>query len=373
MTRLSSNLLFFGACAATLLTGSWAFAQSVGEESDFWCTQGCASLPEAQSAQWCQAKCAGAVEAKGALKGGARDGLWTLTYKDDASVAGKGKYKNGKKDGLWVYRYKGSKKGAGRSAAGSYKDGKRRGEWTEWAPNNQKLWTWAYDKSRPLAAVSFYDKKGRRSRIFTLKGSNVDSPKERWVRDGEYRRNKDGKLHTKGTFKDGARTGNWTWFYPDGKVMAEAVYKNNKRVGAFVKYFPGGKGKVKCKGKFQIDGKGVVLCAHPNKKRDYAMSFAFDDSVDDGVARQGAFKRWYDSGKLAQEGTYDKDLKSGTWTTYHKFSDNLKHDRIPMERGAYKDGKRVGIWQFWRSSGAKLKRIKYTERGDKVWEKPWRD
>lgn len=82
--------------------------------------------------------------------------------------------------------------------------------------------------------------------------------------------------------------------------------------------------------------------------------------------RHGDFKRWYESGQLAEKGPYRVGEKVGTWVSYFengetkskgKFKRNLQNGEWRFyfengrlrEEGSYRQGRRVGEWAAWTS------------------------
>ncbi len=61
----------------------------------------------------------------------------------------------------------------------------------------------------------------------------------------------DGTLEMRGEISNGARTGQWLYYFPDGGLWSECEYTDGKRHGKSATYFPNG--QVRYSGKFVLD------------------------------------------------------------------------------------------------------------------------
>jgi hypothetical protein len=68
--------------------------------------------------------------------------------------------------------------------------------------------------------------------------------------------------------------------------------------------------------------------------------------------RHGPYRRWYDDGTLAAQGTYAYDLKQGVWIEFHP-------NGAVREEGEFDDGQKVGTWVTWGADGQQLVSVEY--------------
>lgn len=107
------------------------------------------------------------------------------------------------------------------------------------------------------------------------------------------------------------RQGEWKFFHPDGKtLMSVENYKDGKITGIRKVFFP--------------DGKIAEETAYAN-----------------GV-KQGAYKKYTEKGLVLEEAVYVKDQLHGP-ATYRDREGNVG------STGQYKNGKKAGMWKFYKS------------------------
>jgi len=121
----------------------------------------------------------------------------------------------------------------------------------------------------------------------------------------------DGKLASKGHYRDQKKEGKWQFYAPgDGNLIIEEVYAGDLRNGLSIKYFSDGaiaeevnwsKGVKNGEWKqYYPDGSNRVKSGYANGKL------------------HGKFDVWYDNGKKEFSGQYANDSRDGTWVMYNK-------------------------------------------------------
>lgn len=76
--------------------------------------------------------------------------------------------------------------------------------------------------------------------------------------------------------------------------------------------------------------------------------------------KQGAYRRFFEDGRLAEEGQYANNLKVGNWRIYHP-------NGQLMEAGAFQRNKRTEEWAFYDEKGQQIMERVY-KRGRKIEE-----
>lgn len=100
------------------------------------------------------------------------------------------------------------------------------------------------------------------------------------------------------------------------------------------------------------------------KSDDGALKFEFTWYPGPGgkKIRQGAFKAFYQSGKLASEGNYVEGKEDGAWKNFHE------NGKL-ASAGTYVQGKEHGVWKYY-GLGGKLEETVEYENGAELGAKP---
>lgn len=215
------------------------------------------------------------------------EGMWR-EYKPDGSIEKSVMYHNGiitgegnvlddgSKDGHWKEFYTdGSLK-----AEGNYEDGKQVGDWKFFHLNGKLEQNGRYNKQgRPEGTWKWFYEDGRLLREETYRNG---------LRDGllsEY--DEDGKLIQEGEFVNGEEDGQW--FYLTGDNYVRGTYRDGMRSGMWLTY----------------------TLVKNGEKTDSLLVFKgnFIDDLPDGK-----HTRYWDNGKVHDEGTYVAGKKEGDWT-----------------------------------------------------------
>ena len=223
-------------------------------------------------------------------KEGNRDGLYKRYYGDGQTVQSERTFIDGKVDGVSrtyhsngkvetekVYKL-GIEDGYDRryDSDGTltldecYKDGKRDGKWTQHLSSNLG----------DIVRISFY-KKG--------------------LPDGQWSETwKDGKPRSKSSYKDGKKEGVWIRYGKGGKPEKSTTYKNDEKNGEEITYFTDGTPE---KSSNYLNGKlnGVT------KEFYFGSGQCKSEYTFKNGKREGAYKRYFDTGKLREEGRCEAD------------------------------------------------------------------
>ncbi|MDB5273416.1 MAG: hypothetical protein JWO58_1783, partial [Chitinophagaceae bacterium] len=115
--------------------------------------------------------------------------------------------------------------------------------------------------------------------------------------------------------KTTVRDSTYTSFYQNGKVKSKGMFKNNVPVDLWYYYYESG--LVKSYGKL------------------------------DNAIKYGDWKYYYENGNLSTEGAYIKGKKTGDWKYYFESTAN-----VLKTEGAFVNDKREGQWKFYDETGA---------------------
>lgn len=198
-----------------------------------------------------------------------KDGMYHGNYRHfkENKLLEECRYKEGNRDGLYK-RYYGD--GQTVQSERTFIDGKRDGKWTEHLSGN------AGDVTR----ISFY-KNG--------------------LPDGQWSETwKDGKPRSKSSYKDGKKEGVWIRYGKGGKPEKSTTYKNDEKNGEEITCFTDGTPE---KSSNYLNGKlnGVT------KEFYFESGKCKSEYTFKNGKREGAYKRYFDTGKLREEGRCEAD------------------------------------------------------------------
>jgi len=189
---------------------------------------------------------------------------------------------------------------------------------------------------------------------------------------------------------EGRKQWAWKFFHPNGLVKTEGKYKNDLKNGYFKDYDEKGKllstskwidgeqqkdaaelTKLEIEKEYYPDGTVKSFQGYKNGlpegvRREFAedgtivAGYIFKDGkkVSEGITREdglknGAWKDFFITGELKDEGTYKDDMKVGKWTYY------FANGKIE-QTGKYDDkGKLTGKWVWYYPSGNILREESY--------------
>ena len=128
---------------------------------------------------------------------------------------------------------------------------------------------------------------------------------------------KNGRISSKRYFKDGAKEGNWVFWYPNGNFKLKKNYERDKKVKAWIFYYKNGRRKI----------------------------------YKDG----NRYKSFWENGKVAELGFVKNGKKTGYWKTYNK-------NGQVISVGSYREAAKYGTWVYYSENGEVLKREVYKDR-----------
>ena len=153
-----------------------------------------------------------------------------------------------------------------------------------------------------MGVFKYYDITTSRHPVIIKEFSSAsDSAKVRYY-------NLDGKLRSKGTMLKKSRIGKWVYFFPNGTIFSEEFYTNGKLEGILKNYYKNGN----------------IL-----EITQYSRGM-----------KNGVSEKFSDQEVLIEKVNYKNDILNGKGM-YFELNGDLK------EEGVYKDGKRIGKWEFY--------------------------
>ncbi len=281
---------------------------------------------------------------------GQRIANWEIRGKDERLNA-RGAYVSGQRDGEWAFFFS----PIGRFAQspdikGSFNAGIRSGEWEILESRSRNLLKGSMQDGRMAGKWRYYDKKGRVLAEGYFNENNMREGKWTIYRNGSpmctgaYQNgervgewafdyyHEDSSIHVIGTlnYSGGARTGNFQHFkvvkhpkFPTSEVLVgHGLFQNGKKTGRWIEYAGGFKGERIETGYYDGGGKRTGNWETTINGRT-AQECAYNDGQ-----RQGAFKTYYENGKVKYITSFERDLEHGFFTSYYE------NGKI-REKGAY--------------------------------------
>lgn len=191
----------------------------------------------------------------------------------------------------------------------------------------------------------------------------------------------------------GRKQGPWKEFYTDGKLKSKGEYKDNLKIRKWEYYFTNG--KIEQEGSYlRGRAEGEWIWYHKNRQilrqEEYVDGFRDGPFVEYGdtasVITQGSYieglkdGEWiYQLNDYREKGSYFDGLRTGEWTHYQKtetgeivifsgiYENGLENglhvyyynNGKEKRRGKYSAGKKEGIWDYYQKNGKKLISIEY--------------
>jgi antitoxin component YwqK of YwqJK toxin-antitoxin module len=172
-----------------------------------------------------------------------------------------------------------------------------------------------------------------------------------------------GKVKSKGSYKNGLRDGRWSEYADNGKKILSANYENGKPIKQWTYWYPNGQlMKVICQtdstellieaynqhgDKEVINGKGRFTEIDKNASNSFVIT-----TYENGI-KNGPYKKYF-KGKIEEDGNYLNGNRHGLWTNY------LFHFGKWIET-TYNNGVRNGyVYEY---SGKDTMRIQYFSNG----------
>ena len=251
----------------------------------------------------------GKLYSKGNYINGEREGYWE-TYHSNGQLEGKGNYVNNKKDGMWEYYWS----NGNLWEKSSFIDGKLDGV-AEYYNLNGSLNRRELFKNGKLAKdIPLTESK---KLFIPRKLSQDDSRYSEWnnnqpVIDGIKINQYD---------PEGRKQGMWMTYFRDGRLNSKGTYKDNEKDGLWEEYW-GSSGKLMVKG-YYINGK-----------------------------EDGLWEDYWKNGNLENKGQYINGKMEGMWESYWSNGN-------PHSKGKYINDNKYGIWEYYFDDGSLEKKILY--------------
>lgn len=178
-----------------------------------------------------------------------------------------------------------------------------------------------YNIDGSIKSTSVYNKAGKKDGVTNY------YDKEGNITASEFYKN--GYLLKKGVIdKKGLYQGMWEEYYLNGKLKSKGAYKNGKKVGPWEYYFTNG--KIEQKGKYDSNGRVSGEWNWYYENGNLLRREEFRRGVEDGELEE-----YMVDGKLITKGEFFDGEKEGEW--FYELNDHL-------EQGKYKYGLRNGVW-----------------------------
>ena len=289
-----------------------------------------------------------------------------------------------------------------------YENGKESGEFTIWFNNGIKNIFGKFHKGLKNGTWYKFYKSGSKKEFvnYALASTSNDSVLSIWYEGYELKKEKhlrnglwvkyheNGQKMFEGSFTNGRLDGKQVYFDTSGVVVRKEIYVAGERKGDIQKYHPNG--SLKMKGNF-ADDVNFYIEAYFNEKgvQTIIAGKGKIESVKNGCKKvvqydngspHGAWKTYYPSGELMEEGEYSRGEETGEYTQYNEDGSlhhkghyingiedgHWKHfskNGVLQEKGKYVDGEKVGMWMYYYGNGEPKEKLEYKENGDVlVWD-----
>jgi len=158
-----------------------------------------------------------------------------------------------------------------------------------------------------------------------------------------------GKKSLQGQYKNGLKTGKWTYYtYMVGVGKYEVTYKAGIHTVAVFKDNLGTKYTGAPTSKYNPYGqkpKEGTYLFQEGKIYDFSNFPKVFTTYKDGE-KNGLWTRWHGDGHKQHEGVHKDGIEDGKWTGW-----NMHGQKVWVK--TYKDGKKDGLWTEWHSNGQK--------------------
>lgn len=179
-------------------------------------------------------------------------------------------------------------------------------------------------------STSVYNKAGKRDGVSTF-----------YNKDGSISSTeiyKNGYLLRKGIIdENGFYQGPWEEYYLNGKIKSKGTYKDGKKYGKWEYYFTSG--KIEQKGSYDVNGRFTGEWNWYYENGNLLRREEFRKGIEDGELEEYAL-----DGKLITKGEFFDGEKEGEW--FYELNDH-------QEKGKYRYGQRNGYWEH-RFPGGKV-------------------
>lgn len=276
----------------------------------------------------------------------------------------RGSFANGKREGEFELFYRRNS----RQGYATYREGLLQGERTGYYPKGEPQFQEFWDAGSPVQTwTKWYpsgtiqernschakEPEGMRITYFPTGIPEHSEHCQKGIRQGIYQEfYSDGKTKLEGLFHQGAQHGTWTWYRADSSLWKRIEFQNGLRHGFFTlwslnrdtlvhAWFQRGSGQVQ------------VACLA-------AKGFICSDTSWVEGKIQGVVENWDPKTKILTREfwTTGEPLRTQAWRT-----DSLRQPLQIMLDGAWKSGKREGLWRTWHRNG-RLKDSLYYQQNE---------
>ncbi|GEM_PF-120530 len=215
--------------------------------------------------------------------------------------------------------------------------GRKQGHWIKTAKNGKKISEGNYKDNIPVDTFYYYDSKGKITikNYFYNEGKNTHT----WLMFAN------GKVQAEGEYANKQKQGTWVYYNEKGKCITEVDFKDNLKQG---------KEKI-----YDDEGKEILqITTYENGKRNgqffkSLQSYGYYTTNYKDDVLEGDYKEYYPTKKIRQSGKYVNGNKEGIWTLYHNSG------KIAQEFTYEKDELKQDVIIFSTSEGDK--RINQTD------------
>lgn len=202
-------------------------------------------------------------------------------------------------------------------------NGKRHGYWSKNYENTQqKRYEGTFEHGKEIGLFKYYKLDNKKSILSATKEFNAENSQAKV----KFYTSK-GKMVSEGLMNDKLFVGKWTYYHKnnDGILKTELYNNLGKLNGASITYFENAVMAEKLQFK---NGQLHGLCEWYTKNGNLFKSSEFKDNELHGVT-----KTYNENGELIIEGSYQADLRIGTWKYYE--NGKLTEERLYDENGRW--------------------------------------
>ncbi len=339
----------------------------------------------------------GSVSSEGYIRDGKPDGYWKSYYVTGV-LKSEGKRRNFMLDSVWVFYTQ-----TGETFEKiDYLQGKKSGYYLKYKTDKikgQYIWSrelFAADKREGTAYIYFPD--GTIRQTIPYLNSKKQGLSKEFDNGGNiitlYEYNNDfliSRERINRKDKNGLKQGEWKIFTENGNIHYEMTYRNDLLHGYYKEYNKNGilaiamlydngeiiEESIDDDPEIEIvnryDNKGNLIYSGPYRQnikvgihREYnkdgviTISYVYNNEgvkMSEGIIneegrRNGAWKNFYNNGKIKESGSYVDNRKSGTWKYYNN-NGNI------VQTGRFRNGRTDGQWKWYYNNGSILREEEY--------------
>ena len=138
------------------------------------------------------------------------------------------------------------------------------------------------------------------------------------------------KKREEGTYKDGKKYGEWTWWYMNGQKRREETYKDGEPHGLSTVWSKKGQ-KIQAF-LYKEGGQVIETQWYKNGQKKNEETYSLEDARN--FSRNGKLTAWYENGQKEYEGTNKDGEPHGFWTAWYE-NGQKKGEGIVDSRGGF--------------------------------------